>query len=139
VLAELLDAAQLQEGRSLTLQLRPTDLVALARKVMDEQQALTHHVITVDSTEQSLVGEWDDLRLERVLGNLLTNAIKYSATDRPITIRLWSDEVAEAGRCAVLEVCDEGVGIPAADLPQIFERFHRGVTWLAGSLAPASA
>jgi PAS domain S-box-containing protein len=126
VLSELLDVARLQEGQLLTLQQRPVDLVALTRRISDEQQAITKHVVAIDSTEATLVGDWDDVRLERVLENLLGNAIKYSATDSPIRIRLWRDDASDLGRWAVLELRDEGVGIPAADFPRIFERFHRG-------------
>jgi len=126
VLSELLDVAQIQEGLSLKLQHRPMDLVELVRKVSDDQQLATHRVVTIECTEQTLVGNWDGPRLERVLGNLLSNALKYSEVDLSVTVRLWSDDTAGDERWAVVEVRDEGVGIPAADLSHVFERFHRG-------------
>ena len=63
-----------------------------------------------------------DVRLVRhVLVNLLGNALKYSPTDKPIACTLTGD-----GEDVRLEVADEGIGIPAEDLPRLFERFHRG-------------
>jgi signal transduction histidine kinase len=59
--------------------------------------------------------------LDRVLGNLLANAIKYSRPGEPIVLAV-RDEPPD---CAVLEVRDRGVGIPAADLPRVFEWFTR--------------
>jgi signal transduction histidine kinase len=134
VLAELLDVAKLEDGRLLTLQRRPVDVVALARQISDQQQAITRSVVTVESATETMVGSWDDQRLQRVLENLLTNAITYSAVNCPITMRLWRDEVADAGRWAVLEIRDQGVGIPAVDLPHVFERYHRGRN-VAGRIA----
>jgi signal transduction histidine kinase len=62
--------------------------------------------------------------LERVLDNLIANAIKFSPDGGPITVTL-ARERDGAGEWALLAVRDEGVGIPASDLPRLFERFHR--------------
>jgi len=58
--------------------------------------------------------------LERALVNLLDNAIKYSATGSRVTVTLTLDSVS--ARCCV---ADEGSGIPAEELPRLFDRFHR--------------
>ena len=62
----------------------------------------------------------DPSRLEKVLLNLLNNAVKFTPTGGTITIR-WRAE----GALAVVEVVDTGVGIPAAELPRIFDRFRQ--------------
>lgn len=62
----------------------------------------------------------DPAALEQVLANLLDNAVKYSANDKAIVVR-----VRRAGKAAIVEVVDRGVGIAAADRAHIFDRFYR--------------
>jgi PAS domain S-box-containing protein len=69
-----------------------------------------------------VVGSWDRVRLEQVLTNLVSNAIKYGAA-KPIEI-----ELSERDGQAMLEVVDHGIGIPADDLERIFGRFERAVS-----------
>ncbi len=83
------------------------------------------HHIRLETALSELVGQWDTQRVERVLSNLLNNAIKYSPAGGEIIVRLTS-EGDGARNWAVLTVQDGGLGIPAADLPHIFERFRRG-------------
>ncbi len=118
---ELLDVARLRLGEPLPLERAPTDLVALARRaVAAHQAAAERHRLELHTDETQLVGDWDQARLQRVLGNLLSNAIKYSPAGGKIEIT-----VRRVGGEAVLAVRDEGIGIPATDLPKIFERFER--------------
>lgn len=122
---DLLDLARLESGRVLDLTLEPLDLVALTRRVaLEHQRAAPYHRITMETTSEALNGVWDGGRLERVLTNLIGNAVKYSPRDGAIAVRLTSDTDA-AGRWAVLSVADSGMGIPADELPHVFERFYR--------------
>jgi PAS domain S-box-containing protein len=124
MLNELLDVARLQQGRALDLQLADCDLVALSRELVAEQQALTsRHTLQLDTSEPTLVGRWDRPRLERVLRNLLSNAVKYSPAGGEIRVALRRDQAAGH---AVLSVADQGLGIPAAELPTLFHAFRRG-------------
>jgi signal transduction histidine kinase len=62
----------------------------------------------------------DENRLQEVIYNLLDNAVKYSQPEGKITLRVQREEDSVR-----ISVSDEGVGIPAADLPRVFERFYR--------------
>jgi signal transduction histidine kinase len=113
-------------GQALPLEREPTDLVALAREVAARcQQATEEHSLEVQAAVAELVGHWDRDRLERVLENLLSNAIKYSPDGGEVTISV-AEDVQDHESWAVLVVRDHGVGIPAVDLPRLFERFQRG-------------
>jgi signal transduction histidine kinase len=131
---ELLDAVRLQTGESISLHQTATDLVSLVRKVTAAHQSLTarHHIVASASVP-AMIGEWDAARLERVLDNLLSNAVKYSPAGGEVRVQV-EEQTDAAGQWAVMVVQDEGVGIPAADLPHLFERFRRG-TNVAGRIA----
>ncbi|MEN9937911.1 MAG: hypothetical protein RLZZ387_4490 [Chloroflexota bacterium] len=122
---DLLDLAHVRAEHQLTLSLEPTDLVAVAQRAAKEYRATSsRHRISVEASLPELVSRWDVARLERVVANLLSNAIKYSPAGGDITLRVRREE--DDGRSwAVLSVRDQGIGIPAADLPHIFERFRR--------------
>lgn len=70
----------------------------------------------------SIVGRWDRMRLEQVVMNLLSNAMKYGE-GKPIRV-----VVEAAGDTAVLAVSDRGIGIAAKDQERIFDRFERAVS-----------
>jgi signal transduction histidine kinase len=123
ILDDLGDLARAGNGQAPELDLRPTDLVALAHHVADEQQLLAGgRVIKVTSETSELVGTWDKVRLARVLANLYSNALKYSFPGTPVAVSV----VREGSGRARLEVVDEGIGIPSEDLPRIFAPFYRG-------------
>ena len=135
LLDEMTDVTRLRAGQEIDLQREDTDLVALARRTVDEHDRVTEpHTIRLIAETDELIGFWDGPRLERVLGNLLGNAIKYSPEGGEITVRI-AREVAAAGDSALLSVEDRGVGIPEADRELIFERFRRAanVERFAGS------
>jgi signal transduction histidine kinase len=123
---ELLDVARLQMGRPLLLDRQPTNLADLARQVVAELQPSTdRHDIEIQSRSDEPIGPWDRPRLERVVSNLVSNAIKFSPEGGRVTLIVRDDE-RESAPWVALEVRDEGVGIPATDVPRIFERFYRG-------------
>ncbi|MBV9327736.1 MAG: response regulator [Chloroflexi bacterium] len=107
---------------TLVLERSPTDLSALVRQaVSGAEQTTDKHVFRCELPESDATGNWDAGRLSRVLNNLLSNAVKYSPEGGEVVVR-----VSAAPGCATLMVEDHGLGIPAADLPRVFEPFHRG-------------
>lgn len=125
MLSDLAALTERQAGRSAALRFRPTDLVAIVLAAMSEVTTSTgSRRITVRKEAEALIGEWDGGQLERVVVNLLGNAIKYSPDGSAITISLGRAHTAD-GDEAVLTVTDSGVGIPAEALVRIFEPFYR--------------
>lgn len=119
----LLDVSRIRAGK-LELHVEEFDLADVIRDVASrfaEPAARVGCRLTVEAPA-SVVGAWDQLRLEQVLINLLGNAIKF-CDHRPIEVLLTADD--DEIRLAVR---DSGVGIPRERIPYIFERFERGVS-----------
>jgi PAS domain S-box-containing protein len=137
---ELMDFGRLQAGEPLTLQRRPTDMVSLVRRVVKEQKDITgRRNVTLEATVPTMVGRWDPERLERVIANLVSNAIKYSPDGGEITVAVNqetapdnedSEQSEQTGEWVSVTVKDQGLGISPEDLPHIFEWFRR-----AGSIS----
>jgi signal transduction histidine kinase len=122
LIQELSDTQQLETGELLALNPEPTELVALVQRcVAAKQLEVGPNRLRLEPSEQELEGTWDGLRLERVLDNLLENACKYSPQESTILVSIGRDADK-----AVLQVRDHGMGIPAADLPHVFDRYRRG-------------
>jgi PAS domain S-box-containing protein len=124
-LDEVFDTALDHLGQPLRLHLERIDLVTLAREaVADYTAAGVASLVHLGASDDSLIGWWDTARLQRVVANLLSNAVKYSPNAGEITVAVRRvDEGAVSW--AQLTVADHGIGIPAADLPHVFERFRR--------------
>jgi PAS domain S-box-containing protein len=128
LLDELSDVLVGPAGVPLDLQRAPVDLVALARDAVVQSAGLTPHAVTFEASVTRAAVWGDDHHLRRVLENLLSNAVKYSPGGTPIVVHAGAAPATAAAPDgeAVLSVSDRGLGIPAADLPHVFERFRRG-------------
>jgi signal transduction histidine kinase len=116
----LLDATQLSHG-GIQLKLEEFDLVAVARDVLDRFAAAARSAgceLRLEA-ESAVRGYWDRVRLEQVLTNLVSNALKYGR-GKPISVSL--ERLAERVR---IEVRDQGIGIAPELAGKIFERFGR--------------
>lgn len=119
-LDRLLDASRVASGR-MSIEPSPTDLVMVVRDVVascEREGELAGCVITLDAPP-SLWGNWDPLRIEQIVRNLLSNAIRYGS-GHPIHVGL-----GRVGEQVCLEIEDQGVGISEPDQQRIFERFER--------------
>ncbi|WHY72337.1 sensor histidine kinase [Fictibacillus enclensis] len=95
----------------------------LARKMANQYERLSQSTRTVKviAPPEDLIVEADRVRIKELLQLLLDNALKYSDAGSPVEIRLK----AQAKNNLVIEIRDEGEGIPSADLPYLFDRFYR--------------
>ena len=120
LIRSLLDLSRIQTGQ-FTLDTLPMDLTRLTRQIVDEiQPSISEHVVSLTSEEQPLLIHGDELRLAQVIHNLVQNAIKYSPNGGTIEVSVRAkDSMVE------LLVHDQGLGIPAESLPQLFNRFFR--------------
>lgn len=114
---DLLESARL-EARELTLHTAPMDLRAVVREVAGTDTS-DRLVVTVPT--QAVIVDADARRIRQILAELVNNALKFSAAADPVEIVLAMDDAE-----ATITVRDRGIGVPAAELAQIFEAFHRG-------------
>ena len=129
---DFMDVTRGEMGVAIRLDRAPTDLVALVRSVVQQHQGTTAHRFRLE-TPDALGAEVDAERVERVLNNLLSNALKYSPDGSEVTVRVDVDTASgderhegREGHSATITVRDQGFGIPADDLPRVGDRFHRG-------------
>jgi two-component system OmpR family sensor kinase len=126
MLEQLGDLACLEAGQPLPLALRRTDLVRLVQDAVTGHQVIfPGETVQLVSDLDKLAGWWDAPRLRRVLDNLLSNAAKYSPGTADISVSVSRVE-REGDAWATVSVEDRGRGIPAEDLPHVFELFARG-------------
>lgn len=120
LVSDLLDISRISSGK-LRYRMAPCDLSALAREIAQELLlTTTEREVRLDVSEEPVMTLADSDRMGQVLTNYLTNALKYAPSDRPITVRLRSDE-----RMARVEVADEGPGLSEEQQHGLFERFYR--------------
>jgi signal transduction histidine kinase len=116
---QLLDSARLN-ANAVPLVRTPVDLVSLCRGVADGTMPSAGPRARLEAP--SPVTAWvDALRIEQVVANLLSNAARYSPPSSEVVLL-----VEERGGRALVQVSDAGIGIPAAQLEQLFVPFFRG-------------
>jgi signal transduction histidine kinase len=131
---ELLDLTRVRMGHDLELDYGPADLVKIARRLAGEYQKISpRHTIKVESDLSRLLGDWDEARIERIVANLVSNAVKYSPRGGRITIGV-GQELRDRDEWATLSVRDDGIGIPTAELDRIWEPYYRA-TNIAGTVS----
>ena len=130
---ELLDTTRLHTGQQLALRKTTTDLVELTRELVRAHSAeYVDHPIQLHVLAPSLLSLFDAVRIRRVLANLLSNAVMYSPAGAPIDVRIDRRDAQDGLTYAEVVVTDRGIGIPAEDLPHVFEPFHRARNVPAG-------
>ena len=115
---DLLDLSRVERG---TLDVEPVDLVGLAKEVLGGYEDLaTERRVRLRTELQQVSMRGDRAQLGLLLSNLLDNALRHTPAKGTVCVRL---DAAESR--ALLQVADTGEGIPARELPRVFERFYR--------------
>jgi signal transduction histidine kinase len=120
MITALLDVSRIQTGR-FSIEAAPMDLAALLRRVVEESRlALVNHTVQIEGAQAPVMIDGDEVRLEQMLQNLISNAIKYSPRGGVVLVRL-----AARGGFAIVSVSDQGIGISPEAQRQLFHRFYR--------------
>ncbi len=117
---DMLDVSRMRRG-TLAIAPAPGDLAQLVRRVVEsfsDQAAAAGTPLTLTGCD-ALPGAWDEFRIEQVVANLITNAMRYGG-GKPVQV-----EVQAGGSQATVSVKDNGIGISAQDHARIFEQFER--------------
>ncbi len=122
ILNDFLDISQIEAGR-LNLQLEQADLAADVKKNTDINRVLAARKkigICFECEKHPLMAAYDPGKIQQVLNNLISNAIKYSEADTTIEVKL---AVVDAE--AIISVTDKGMGIAQSDIKRLFKPFER--------------
>jgi PAS domain S-box-containing protein len=118
---DLLNISRIEAGESLKPNYSEVDVKKLAQKViMIQSQATRNHTLVLDAPDVFPTITGDEDKLDQVITNLMSNAIKYSPGGGTITTHLKED-----GDDILIGIEDQGMGIPPDHLPKVFDRFHR--------------
>ncbi|MFK3772251.1 ATP-binding protein [Pseudomonas sp. NPDC089406] len=117
---DMLDVSRIRTGK-LSIRPKAFDLVALVNGLVENFAAQADALDTYIELEhcQALQGEWDEFRIEQVLANLLSNALRYGER-KPVQVRVF-----EEGAMACVQVQDAGIGIDSQNQRRIFQQFER--------------
>jgi len=122
LLSLLLDMSRIQAGR-LDISRRSVDLGKVAAAVVAQVQTTTERHQILLRRSGHLTGHWDESRLQQVIANLLTNAIKYSPDGGAINVTVRGDATD-----VQVSVRDHGVGLTPHEAEHVFERFFRAAS-----------
>lgn len=121
IVRALADYTRVQVGRGIPLEIRPGDLRAICREVIDELQAARPGRVVSCRASGCQRGEWDPDRIGQVVANLVGNALDFSPPESPVAVVCRGEPDA-----VLLEVHNQGDPIPPEFRPHLFEPFRRG-------------
>ena len=119
---DLMDVNRVSRG-AIELRIAPVSIADVLARSIESVSAdieARHHAFDVDVPAEPIMVNGDRDRLEQIFSNLLTNSAKYSGEQGNIRLSAKRD-----GGYAVIEVCDEGIGIPTEQLDRVFEMFSQ--------------
>jgi signal transduction histidine kinase len=116
------------ESGNLNTDFTKIDLVQAVKEQETELSLGLHEkriTLRVNSAEDSFFVSADDVQIRQVLRNLISNAIKYSPKDTEISVDFSRSTLESEHQYIAIAIKDEGIGIPAADVDKVFEKFYR--------------
>lgn len=127
MIEQLLDFAQIRQGRGIRLQLAPCHLSEITRQVLQELGDANPQARIHVTSSGTLNGHWDPDRLAQVVSNLVGNSVQHGTAGSPITVEL------DGTRPDLVHLSVTNLGeIPGEALPRLFEPFKRTTTSKAG-------
>ena len=131
---DLLDVSRMRAGR-LEMRIEPINLAEVTRDAVEEQRmAAPERMIMLEAPDEPeetpLIALADPARVDQVVTNYVTNALKYSSATAAVHVRVWRE-----GANGFVSVSDGGVGIPEEEQPHVWELFYRipGIEVVSGS------
>jgi signal transduction histidine kinase len=128
MIRDLLDYSRIELQMALPLDIRPSDVNSCCQRVIEEFRAVHPGREIRYQPGPATQVSWDSDRIERVLENLVSNALKYSPKDSAVEVA-WRREEERV----IIEVKNHGTPIPDTLLPHLFEPFRRGSDHDAGT------
>lgn len=125
LLNDLLDVSKVNNDAFALSRRGPWNLLDLISRVARQQAISTGRVITVESASDAVMGTWDEMRLEQVLNNLISNALKYSPPETDVALIVQEGPKPTKGGQVLIKVRDHGCGIAPEDLLHLFDPFYR--------------
>ena len=125
LIKEMVDSAHIQAQMFELQKKADVNIVELAQRVIAQYtQGEQHNNIALQCEEETILGTWDEDRIEQVLINLITNTLKYSPADKPIVVQIEQNGQHHEEE-VIISVQDYGPGISEEDQAHIFNRFYQ--------------
>src|SRR6266566_1791699 len=123
IINEMLDITRIHSEQFELKSRRNVNIVELVQQVVEQHNVTTDHPITLETQQEEVQVNCDEARIEQVLSNLISNAIKYSPAEKPVAIG-----IERTGDEVIVAVRDEGHGMSEEQQAHVFERFYRAHT-----------
>ncbi len=126
LIKQMLDFSRIQNKKLELHYLYDANLIELVKRKVEQYQSITtDHKLVVHNPAQPIIASYDENRLEQVLDNLISNALKYSPAESTVTVGIEAFSGSDRPDQVVIWVQDEGYGISEEEQSHVFNRFHR--------------
>lgn len=127
IIQDLLEVQAIEEGK-MTFNKVATDVIESTKRVMDDFKLRIEEkdqTVLLDTEEPEFLANVDPIKFERVIANLLSNALKFSPEGKRVWIKIYSGTNRSGNRSVTIEVKDEGPGIKRSEFDRLFTPFGK--------------